>query len=279
MSEGNTSSDPRRRRRAGLTLAGFAAVALVALIALVAFLLGRGGGDSTAPGGTPPGSGTAAPAAQPPPATAGGWDVAAETALATRPMLQLPESAALPHELTTDTAGPPLRLPKSGVTAGRVVPGGFPATPEGAVAQLAALTEVGLAGGDPQGYAQAYDSVALPGAPPANTVGLYTDLEQIRARASLPITGAVLGLVFTYKTTDGLIKGTTDGGRYAVVCVLGELTAGLNGQSISSGASDCQALRFADGDWRIAPGAPAAVASLAWPGTAEAVRAGYRAVS
>ena len=265
-----------RRRRAGLTLGGFALIAVVVLVALVVWLLGRGlAPDQSIPAAPlPPGASVFAPAAPD-----GGWDVAAETALATAPMVQFPESAAAPHALTTETAGAPLRLPAPTQTAGRTVPGGFPGTPEGAVAQLGALDEVGLAGGDPAGYATAYESAALPGAPAATMTVGYTDLQRFRAGAGLPATGVVPNLTFEFKTVDALVKGTADGGRYAVVCVLGQLTASINGQSVSAGSSDCQAMRYSDGDWRISPGAGAAAAPTAWPGTAEAVRAGYRAVS
>lgn len=265
-----------RRRRAGLTLGGFALVAVVVLVALVVWLLGRGLAPDQPTPSLPPASGSGAPGAE---LDNGGWDVSAETTLATTPMLTLPDSAALPHALSTDTAGPVLRLPGPTQTGGRVVPGGFPGTPEGAVAQLAALTETGLEGGDPVGYTRAYQSVALLGAPAVETTSLYSGLQSIRNGAQLPSTGAIADLVFTYKNVEGLVKGTTDRGRYAVVCVLGELTTGLNGRSLSSGAGDCQAMRYVDGDWRISPGAAAARATLAWPGTAEAARAGYRVVS
>ena len=76
-----------------------------------------------------------------------------------------------------------------------------------------------------------------------------------------PPTGPIDGLIFTWTPTSALVKGTTDGDRYAVVCVLGELVTGLKGRR-----------------WWISPGAAAAPATLAWPGSAEAVRAGYRAV-
>ena len=268
--------EPGRRRRAGLTLGGFALIAVVALVALVVWLLGRGlAPDQTVPAAPPPPD---ALLTQPAAPDTGGWDIATETALATRAMLSFPEQLTQPHVLTTDTAGPPLQLPRSGQSAGRLVAGGFPATAEGALGQLAALTETGLAGGDPQVYAQAYQSVALPGAPAAESTALYTGLQQLRARAGIATTGGVNGLEIFYTTTDGLIKGTADGGRYAVACVLGELTVQVQGRSVSGGIGDCQALRYSDGDWRISPGAAAFKAPSAWPGTAEAVRAGYRAV-
>lgn len=265
-----------RRRRAAVALGAVAAVVLLIVVALIAFLAGRHGTTTPAtPGPAAPGpSGQGAP----PPGT-GGWDVDAETALATAPMLSFPEQVTQPHALTTATAGPPIRLPTPTATAGRLVPGGFPATPEGAVGQLAALTETGLAGGDPTVYAQAYQSVALPGAPAADTTPMFTNLEILRSHAGISATGAVNGLSITYKTTDGLVKGTTDAGRYAVVCVLGELAADYQGQAVSGGFGDCQAMRYVQGEWRISPGAPAFKAPSAWPGTPEAVAAGYRGVT
>jgi hypothetical protein len=206
------------------------------------------------------------------------WDTVAQAELATRPMPQLPEVAALPHPLTDQVAGPPIVLPQpAGPSA--PLPVAFPSTVEGAVAQLAALTRVGLEGGDPERYRRAYESVTLPGAPAVETARLHRDLRRVRARVlGFPPTGPIAGLIFTWTPTSALVKGTTDGDRYAVVCVLGELVTGLNGQSISTGAGDCQAFRRAGQRWWISPGAAAAPATLAWPGSAEAVRAGYRAV-
>ena len=58
--------------------------------------------------------------------------------------------------------------------------------------------------------------------------------------------------------------------------MLGELTTGRNGQLITAGTADCQALRWVGDNWRISPGALAARAPVVWPGSAEAVQAGYR---
>jgi hypothetical protein len=264
---------PPNRGRAFLLIGGIVAFAVLLLIGLLVVTFG--GGEQAPPGAAA--SPAAPPASEPPAASAEPeGDDAAAAELATRPMLQLPESAALPHALTDDVAGPPIAVPEPDETLGVLVPEGFPATPEGAVGQLIALTQVGLEGGDPAGYAQAYDSVAAPGAPAAEDSRLYRDLQRTRQRAGLPPTGAVPGLTFTWTPTSALIKGSADRGRYVVVCVLGELAVGANGRSMTSGAGDCQAMRRVGDEWRIAPGPAAAPAPLAWPGTAEAVRAGYR---
>ena len=262
-------------------LGGVAAVALLVPFGLLVALFAVGDEPIVPPAGEKAPTGPAHGALASPPSAepdVGGWDIAAQTALATRPMPGLPEEAALPHALTERTAGPPIVLPAPADPA-QPLPVGFPATVEGAIAQLAALTRAGLEGGDPQRYRHAYELIMLPGAPPAEAARLQRDLRRVRAGVfGLPPTGAVPGLEFTWIPTSALVKGTTDGGRYAVVCVLGELVSGRNGQSISTGAGDCQALRRVGDRWRISPGMAAAPASLAWPGTAEAVRIGFRAV-
>jgi hypothetical protein len=264
---------PRRsRRRAAVTLIAVAAAVLALLAVLATVVL------------APPPVPAPAPAAPPAPAPVDGgdidggdWDLAAQTELATRPMPELPEAAALPHALSTDPAAPALRLPTP-ATGHESLPRGFGPTPEGALAQLVALTDAGMSNADPQAYASAYDAVAAPGAPPVAATPLHRGLVAIRARAGLPATGAVPDLTFDWTTAGGLIKGSTDRGRYVVACVLGQLDAGAGGRIISTGAGDCQALRYERGQWWISPGPAAAPAPLAWPGTDEAARVGYRAV-
>jgi hypothetical protein len=192
-------------------------------------------------------------------------------------MPALPEGAALPQPLEAAPVGPAIRLPAAGSRTG-LVPRGFPPTPEGALAQLAALTAAGLVNGDPQAYASAYAALAAPGAPAVEATPLHRGLVEIRSRAGLPATGAVPGLTFDWTLSGGLIKGSTDRGRYVVACVLGQLDTGANGQILATGAGDCQALRFVDGQWWISPGAAAAPAPLAWPGSAAAAQVGYRGV-
>ena len=278
----STSPDhtrPPHRRRTLVLVGGFAVLVLLIPVGLVVALSARvddrpGPLSREQPPAEPPTADTAPPGA----ADAGSWDVAAQAALATRPMLALPEAAALPHQLTGDTAGPSFVLPEP-TGPPQPLPVAFPATVEGAIAQLAALTRVGLEGGDPQRYRRAYEAIMLPGAPAVESARLHRDLRRVRAGVlGFPPSGTVAGLVFTWTPTSALVKGTTDGDRYAVVCVLGELVTGLNGQSISTGAGDCQAFRRVGERWRISPGPAAAPATPAWPGSVEAVRVGYRAV-
>lgn len=260
-------SEGQARRRAGVTLIGIA-VAVVGLVAvLVAVVIVRSTADvSSAPTSVEP-----APTVP----RSGDWVAAADNELATRPMLQLPPQAAQPQAMTTETAGSAITLPRATPTAGRWIPGGFPANAEGALAQLKALNEIGLRGGDPQVYARAYRESSLAAAPDPGSTGLSAVLRSFRSHAGLAGTGSVPGLEVTYQVTHGLVKGSTDAGRYTVVCVLGELSVGYQGRAISAGVGDCQAMRWTGTDWRISPGVLAAPATSAWPGSADAIKAGY----
>ena len=202
-------SEGHARRRAGLTLFGIG-LAVVGLIgALLAVVITHNARD----GSSAPTTVTPAPAT---PRSAGS-QAAAENELAARPMLVLPAQAAQPQLMTTQTAGPAITLPPPTQTAGRWIPGGFPATAEGAMAQLKALDETGMRGGDPQVYARAYRELSLPGAPDPGSTGLSAVLRSFRSHARLADTGVVPGLEVSYQVTQGLVKGSTDAGRYTVV--------------------------------------------------------------
>ncbi|MDT7783030.1 MAG: hypothetical protein QOF58_1449 [Pseudonocardiales bacterium] len=261
----DTPTATRARARAGLRLTTVVIAALVLVGAVAAIVVAR---YVTTPHATPSTS-------APPTATATSA-AGEENALAAQPMLQLPAQAAQPQAMTTTSAGPGLSVPAPAVTGGRWVPGGFPATPEGALGQLQALNETTLAAADPQVYARGYRELAEPGAPDPGSTGLAALLRSMRARAQLPATGSVAGLTASFQITHGQIKGTASGGRYAVVCVLGQFSIGVNGQAVAAGVGDCQAMRWTGTEWRIASGALAAAAPCAWPGSADAVKAGYR---
>ncbi|MGV9364272.1 hypothetical protein [Amycolatopsis sp. NPDC003731] len=242
-------------------------VLLVAAVMLV--LVAR---QATAPPSPP--SATTPPGAAPSQAPTAPVDEA--TALAIRPMLTLPPEAALPHELTTATAGPPITVPRPAPIANRVISDGFPATAEGALGWLTDFNETALRGGDPATYLRAYGESALPHAPSPQGSGPLALLTSFREEAGIRSGELKPGLTVTYDVSQGLIKGTADEGRYAVVCTLGQLSFDYQGQRTRMGIGDCQALRWTGTAWRIAPGARAAYAASAWPGSAESVAAGYR---
>jgi hypothetical protein len=191
-------------------------------------------------------------------------------------MVDLPAQAAQPHTLSTTIAGAPIDVPEPREGVGQWIPGGFPDTPQGALGQLKSLDETVLTAADPVVYEHAYRDLSQPGAPRPEATSWIALLTRMRARAQLPATGMVDGLTAMLDITHGLIKGTASNGRYVVVCVLGQFSVDYKGQTVSAGVGDCQALRWSGSNWQIASGPLAAFAPCAWPGTAEAVGAGYR---
>ncbi|ANY10137.1 hypothetical protein AFB00_16985 [Pseudonocardia sp. HH130630-07] len=195
-------------------------------------------------------------------------------------MLDLPPAAASPHALTSRTAGPPLTLPAAaGGTPADGVATGFPATPEGALAQLAALTRAGLAGGDPAVWERTYRAAAEPGAAPADATWTGRDLLDLRRGAGMAWSGpAPEGTTISWTPTAAMTKGTAAGGTYTVACVLGELVVEHRGRVVTAGWGNCLPMRRVDDRWLVASGPTAAVAPSAWPGSAEAVDAGWREI-
>lgn len=272
------NEETRQRDQARLRAAfGVFAVVVLAVIAGLVWA-----GHQTAPSN--PGSGEdagaaaagAPPAAGPQPgAESGGWDLARQAELATRPMPAFPDQAALPATLARGAGHPAMTVP-GGTRAGLVVPEGFPGTPEGAVGQLAALLEVGLRDANPRSFDAAYRSVSLPGAPDPASTPLGTDVRSLHAQAVTAASDPT-PVASRWQLAGALIKGETDGGRFVVACVLGELQV-VKVNSISAGTGDCQAMRWTGSDWRISPGPAAARAPVVWPGSTEFVQAGYRPI-
>lgn len=264
------ATDLQRRSRAAFGLTALTLLALTGVACVAALVLSHGLTADQRPILSPPaGLGTALDAER-------GWDVEAENRLATQPMAALPAQAAQPQQMTTETAGAPLSLPSAGAVIGQWIPGRFPATSEGALAQLRALDEAALQGGDPATYARGYRNLSLPGAPAPQATGLYSLLASMRSSATLAPDGPVSDLNIHYQATHGQIKGTTDGGLYVVACVLGQLSVDYRGQTVTAGVGDCEALRRDKDEWRISPGVLPAPAPSAWPGSRDAVSAGYR---
>lgn len=257
----------RHQVRVGLSVIAVLALSAIAVIAALTT-----SHEATRPAPSTP----ILPRGNGPSVNSGGWDVAGQWALAGAPMVVLPAVAAQPQPMTTERAGDPITVPPATQAAGRWIPGGFPDTPEGALGQLAALDETAMRGGDPATYALGYRDLALLGAPPAEATGLSSLLRSMRASAGLDPAGAVPELTANYQVTQGQIKGTTDGGRFVVACVLGQFSVDYRGKTLTVGVGDCQALRQVEGNWRISPGPVPVAAPSAWPGSPDAVRAGYR---
>lgn len=262
------------RRLAVAAVIIFVVLFVVAAVAAVALNGGTGGGATTPSAGaaTVGGAPTAAPSSG-----TGSWDSATQERISSQVMPQFPVNAAQPHELAPTRGGQPLLVPPATVTSG-AVPTGFPRSPQGALAQLKALNEAGMASMDPATYATAYTAVAAAGAPNPATTILARVASGSRLKGGLPDTGPVPGLSASYQVRAGLIKGSSDGGYFVVPCALGVLTVVTAKSSVRVAVGDCQAMRWIDGQWRISPTTAPTLAPATWPGTTEAQSAGYVAV-
>ncbi|OLM09387.1 hypothetical protein Ae706Ps2_6408 [Pseudonocardia sp. Ae706_Ps2] len=273
----NTGPAPERggnRRRALLTLAGAALLVLALLVGVVVSVTSMFTSNSSE---SPGSAGSGSSASPGPVGASSGSGPEAEAALARRPMLDLPPQAAMPHTLSTRSAGPPITLPEPEQVSGVLVPTGFPDSEEGAIAQVIELARAGFSGADPQVWAQTYNSMAEPGATTAEQTPAARNFVGLRRAAHMRETGPLsFGMTISWTPTSALVKGRTDDGTYIVACVLGELVADNKGRVVNAGWGTCLPMRRVDDQWRIASGPAAADAPAAWPGSDEAVAAGYR---
>ncbi len=243
------------------------AVALVsALLALavgagvvLAVLAALSGDDGDAPA-----TGRAGP---PAPVT-----VSRQDALAAAPMPDADPAAALPHAVSTRTAAV---LPLPGATAvGAVgVPTGFPRTPEGALAQLAAIDVTAMQTGSMDGVRQVIAEWVAPGGPSPQTWSGAHGMASLLSAAGLSGAGSPQ-LAIVVRPVMGLIKGTV-GEEFAVVCVNFEFTVTVQ-ETSRIAIADCQRMAWAGVRWVIGAGAEPAPAPSVWPGTDAAIAAGWR---
>ncbi|HEY8652055.1 MAG TPA: hypothetical protein VIL87_03020 [Dermatophilaceae bacterium] len=267
------------RARGWVALAGLLVVGVAILWGLVIFVwsvLAGTGPDSRASGRTAVTPNIIASASpSPSTSTSASAEVAlkaAKNALAAKPMLQIAPADALPQPIAASTAGTPLTLPKATDTTG-LIPTGYPHTPQGAVAQLAAIDALAMKDLNPSNPRKAYDWAVMPGAVP---FAQWTP--QVGASAILTSAGAPDGstqLTSTWTLTHAQIKGVLDDGNFVVACVLGEFDANYR-STVRAGIGDCQRMVWQGGRWWIGPGEQPAFAPSTWPGSADCVRAGWR---
>ncbi len=265
------------RARAWLTLTGLfvLGVSLIWGLAIFIWSLTANTGPATPAPATPAttASGTVAAAPTIPGRDAGSATAAAEDELAARPMTVVPLAAASPQPIAaTSTAAPALTLPEPADPA-TALPTGFPRTPQGAIAQLAAIDTAAFRNLNPATLSGVHARASLPGAVPlaewTPQVGVTAILRTAGAPAGSP------GLTATWTVTHAQVKGVLDGGDFVLACVLGELDATYRATA-RAGVGDCQRMTWQAGRWWIGPGAQPAFAPSTWPGSADCVRAGWQ---
>ncbi|MGY1829023.1 hypothetical protein ACI8AA_01195 [Geodermatophilus sp. SYSU D01180] len=212
---------------------------------------------------TPPTAGGAAPPLS---------TLSRRDALAAAPMPRADPDDALPGPVSTRAAAV-LELPRATGVGAADVPTGFPRTPEGALAQLAALDVTAMGSGSMDGVRRVITAWAAPGGPTAETWSGARGMARLLSAAGLSGAGSP-ELAVVVRPVMGLVKGTV-GPDFAVVCVDLEVTVTV-ARTARVAIADCQRMVWAGGRWVIGPGAEPAPAPSIWPGTAAAIAAGYR---
>lgn len=231
-------------------------------------------GRGTSPGGsvpTVPGSGSGSGRV-----TAGDAvtsDLAARDELASRPMPVVPESASHPAPVSASDPGAPIVLPATTSVGAAGVSSGYPHTPQGALAQLAAIDQTALNSASLAGVRAVIAGWAVPGGPTASS------WSGVRAMAALLTAAGTSGggsgqLAIVATPLMGLVKGTV-GTDFVIPCLDLELDVTVT-VTARGAVADCQRMIWQSGRWMIGPGPEPAVGPSVWPDSDLALQLGYR---
>ena len=192
-------------------------------------------------------------------------------ALAAAPMPTADPDDALPGPVSTQAAGV-LELPRATGVGVADVPTGFPPTPEGSLAQLAAIDVTAMQSGSIEGVRRVIAEWAAPGGPTPETWSGVGGMASLLSAAGLSGAGSPQ-LAIVVRPVMGLIKGTV-GDEFAVVCVSFEFTVSVE-QTSRIAIADCQRMAWVGDRWVIGAGPEPAPAPSVWPGTDAAIEAGW----
>ena len=153
------------------------------------------------------------------------------------------------------------------------VPAGFPRTPEGAVAQLAAIETTVLDGMSIAVANHVYAQWALPGGVGVAGWEITQDVQAFLATAQM---GSEKDIASSVVATPAAaqVKGT-DGTDWVLACVLLDMRATITADA-AMGYGYCERMQWRAGRWMIAPGTPPAAAPSTWPGSDLSIKAGWR---
>lgn len=194
-------------------------------------------------------------------------------ALADKPMPIVDEDASHPGPVSTNDPGTPIVLPAPTSIGPAQVPTGFPHTPQGAMAQLAAIDQAALQSGTLAGTREVIRVWALPGGPTASSWSGVRAMAEFFNAAGLS-GGGTSRLAIVATPLMGLIKGSV-GADFVLPCVDFEVDVTLQ-QTSRGAAADCQRMVWTGSRWMIGPGSEPAPAPSVWPGTDTALAVGYR---
>jgi len=173
-------------------------------------------------------------------------------------------------------AGPTITIPASTRQGPASVPAGFPRTPEGAVAQLAAIETTVLQGMSIAAANQVYEQWALPGGVGVPGWEITQDVQAFLTTAQM---GSEKDIASSVVATPAAaqVKGT-DGADWVLACVLLDMRATITADA-RMGYGYCERMQWSAGRWMIAPGTPPARAPSTWPGSDLSIKAGWRTLA
>jgi len=238
-------------------LLGAAAVVVFAMVAggvwsVVSMLTGTSSGDAT-------GSDSAQ---------------SAQDQLADKQLPDAPLEAAQPGSLSSGETGT-LEIPAP-MEVGEVgVATGFPHTPEGALAQLAAIDTAALTSASVR---VAQDVIAKWAAPGGPTTESWSGVQAVAAllESAGMSSDAQNTITIGAEPKMGFIKGTV-GDHFVIPCIDFIITATTAaGQPQQVAVADCQRMVWQEGRWVIGPGEEPAPAPSLWPGSQASFDAGYQ---
>lgn len=198
----------------------------------------------------------------------------AEDQLAAEQLPDAPLEAAQPGSLSSGETGTieipaPMEMGEVGVATG------FPKTPEGALAQLAAIDTTALTSASVRVAQEVITAWAAPGGPTAETWSGVQAVAALLESAGMS-SEAQNSITIAVEPKMGFIKGTV-GDDFVVPCIDFIITAiAAAGQPQQVAAADCQRMVWQDGRWMIGEGAEPAPAPSLWPGSQASFDAGYQ---
>ncbi|WP_375504469.1 hypothetical protein [uncultured Jatrophihabitans sp.] len=204
--------------------------------------------------------------------------------LAAKAMRSVSDDASHPSAVSSANPGV-ITIPAATATGPAQVPTGFPHTPAGAMAQLAAIDQVAFQSGSLTQARAVIESWAVHGGPTASSWSLITGMTDLFNQMGVAGSGSgQLALVLTLLM--GQVKGSV-GADFVIPCVDFELDVTLQ-QTARGADADCQRMVWqtttagstqygmAGGRWMIGAGFEPAEAPSVWPDTDLAIAVGYR---
>jgi hypothetical protein len=262
-----------RNKLVALLAGAMIAVLLIAfgLVLAIYYTLHNSRRSSSLSGRAPAGD-ASTPQRDPVAKAAPGSERARQDALASTPMPSVELEASRPGTVSTRNPGVIL-IPGASRTGPAGVPSGFAHTPQGALAQLAAIDQTAMQPASLDGVRKVIASWAAPGGPTPESWSAVKAMADFLESAGLSGGGTQqMSLVVT--PLMGLIKGTA-GPDFVVACVDFEFDATIVAtQRVAS--ADCQRMLWRGGRWIIGPGSEPATPPSVWPDTDIAVSVGYQ---